>query len=163
MAGSRAAPDRHSRDRFESRSEADTWRLAAAVAARLEPGDLIALVGDLGAGKTVFVRGLCEALGVPREDGVSSPTYALVNLYPSGALPVAHLDLYRVGEVDELEALGFRDLLDGEHVVVVEWPERAPELLALADITVTIEDAGPTERVLWVQGLPGVAAEPATP
>lgn len=145
------------RHRFESGSEADTRSVAARVASRLYPGHLVALIGDLGAGKTVFVRGLCEALDVPREDGVSSPTYALVNVYPGGALPIAHVDLYRVAEVDELEGLGFRDLLAGEHVVVVEWPERAPEILELADVVVTIEDHGPRERVLFVDGLPGLA------
>jgi len=102
----------------------------------LEPGDLVALVGTLGAGKTTFVRAACAALGVPREAGVKSPTFALIHLYEGGALPVAHLDLYRLGDVDELEALGFRDLLEGEHVLFVEWPERAAEVLEMADVTV---------------------------
>ena len=136
-----------------SRSEAETHERAARVAARLEPGDVVALVGALGAGKTVFARGLCAALGVPREDGVSSPTYALVNVYPSGRLPVAHLDLYRLGAADELEALGFRDLLDGELVVLVEWPERVAEVLELATVTVSIEDRGPNERLITIDGL----------
>lgn len=124
---------------------AHTTRLASALVALLEPGDLVALVGGLGAGKTAFVRAACAALGVPREAGVKSPTFALIHLYEGGVLPVAHLDLYRLGDPDELEALGFRDLLEGDHVLFVEWPERAPDLLGMADVTVNLG---------WAQGAP---------
>ncbi|MGM0578199.1 MAG: tRNA (adenosine(37)-N6)-threonylcarbamoyltransferase complex ATPase subunit type 1 TsaE [Myxococcota bacterium] len=131
---------------FESASEEDTRRLAGALAGILEPGDVVALVGDLGAGKTILTRMLCEALEVPRDAGVSSPTFALVNLYDGGRLPVAHLDLYRLDDEDELEALGFRDLLAGDRVVVVEWPERVGAVLEVATLRVDIEDLGPTRR-----------------
>ncbi len=146
---------------FPTGSEAATHAVAAAVAAHLVCGDVVALEGTLGAGKTVFVRGVCEALGVPASDGVSSPTYALVNLYPGGRHPIAHLDLYRVTAGDELEALGFRDLLDGESIVLVEWPERAAEVMELATVRVLIEDLGPSDRVLRIEGLDEELAEAA--
>ncbi|PIE20223.1 MAG: tRNA (adenosine(37)-N6)-threonylcarbamoyltransferase complex ATPase subunit type 1 TsaE [Proteobacteria bacterium] len=133
---------------IESRGEADTRAVAAALAQALQPGDLVALQGPLGAGKTVFVRGLAEALEIPREAGVSSPSYALVNLYEGGRHPVAHLDLYRLGDEDELEALGFRDLLDDARVVLVEWPEHAPVVCEIATFILVIEDLGPSRRRL---------------
>lgn len=137
---------------FESHGEADTRRLAAALAEHLEPGDVVALEGDLGAGKTVFVRGLAEALGVPREAGVASPSYAMVLLYDGGRVPLAHLDLYRLGDEDELEGIGFRDLLDSERAMLVEWPERAPVVAEVATLTLRFEVEGPERRRITATG-----------
>ncbi len=131
--------------------EAETRRLAGALASGLRPGDLVTLSGALGAGKTVFVRGLCEGLEVPASAGVSSPSYALVHLYEGGRLPVAHLDLYRLSGGDELEALGFRDLCSSAHVVFVEWPERAEGLVLEADVAIALEDLGPEVRSITVR------------
>ena len=118
-------------------SEAETREFASRFARELKPGDVVALFGDLGAGKTVFVSAVASALGVPSEAGVRSPSYTLMNLYDGGAMPIAHLDLYRIDDAEELEAMGFRDLLDGTTLVFVEWPERVPDLAE--DVTWRIE------------------------
>ncbi len=99
-----------------------TRRLGAALAVILRPGDVVWLEGDLGAGKTFFARGLLSGLGVPDAVPVTSPTFALVHEH-SGRLPIRHLDLYRLEEVDELRELGLEEALD-EAVTVIEWGKR---------------------------------------
>src|SRR5437764_1151749 len=102
--------------------------IAGVIAGRLSGGACIALHGELGAGKTQFVRGLVRGLGGnPRS--VSSPTFVLLNVYDAGRLAVYHLDAYRVGGADDFETIGFTELLDQGGVVVVEWPERVADLL----------------------------------
>ena len=135
-----------------TQSEAESLTLASRFASLLGPGDVVALMGTLGAGKTVFVRGVCGALGVPREAGVCSPTYALVNLYEGGRLPVAHMDLYRLADDDELEAIGFRDFLWPEGLVLMEWADRIPAAEAAASWTVWLEDEGPETRRISFKG-----------
>ncbi len=106
-----------------SRSEADTLAIAAAFAATLSPGDVVALRGPLGAGKTLFSRGTARALGY---DGpVSSPSYALVHEY-EGRVPVYHMDLYRLAEGSDWEEVGLSHYFNGSGVCLVEWPERLP-------------------------------------
>ncbi len=136
-----------------SRSEDDTRALAAQLAGLVRPGDVIALTGPLGAGKTVFVRGLTDALRVPASDGVCSPSYTLINLYGGGLLPIAHLDLYRLANADELEGIGFRDQLAGEHVVVIEWADRVDEAIDAATVHVDFADEGPERRRVTIRAL----------
>lgn len=127
-------------------SEAETARLGCEVASLLTPGAVVLLTGELGAGKTAFVRGLAEGLGVPADE-VSSPTFALVHEY-RGRMPLFHVDLYRVSAV-EAEDLGL-DELGQQGVVAVEW---AAKLARAPDdaIEVHIEDlGGATRRVTMV-------------
>ena len=112
----------------ESSSVEQTEQIAADLAARMQPGDCIALDGDLGAGKTQFVRGLVRGLGGNTKT-VSSPTYVLLNIYDTGRLPVFHLDAYRVRGSADFEGIGFSELLEQGGVVAVEWPSRILELL----------------------------------
>jgi tRNA threonylcarbamoyladenosine biosynthesis protein TsaE len=105
-----------------SRSAAATTRLGRRLGALLEPGHVVALVGDLGAGKTQLSRGICDGAGVAAAD-VTSPTFAIVQTY-RGRLPVHHADLYRLGDLDELHATGFMDLVGGEGALLVEWADR---------------------------------------
>jgi len=104
-------------------SEEGTENLAIAFAAWVQPGDLVLLQGDLGAGKTRFVRGLCQGLGMTELWEVDSPTYTVVNHYDV-ADGVDHIDLYRLNSVGELDEIGFDEMLSSSSIVVVEWPER---------------------------------------
>ncbi len=131
-------------------SEADTARLAADIAARAPASCLIALVGTLGAGKTAFTRAFVSARAPELRDYVSSPTWALCNSYPSEP-PIHHLDLYRIDSVDDLEGIGFWDLLD-DATVLVEWGDRIPLVLEEADVIVELHHEGEDRRrarVAW--------------
>ena len=108
----------HQALRVTSHSVADTQRLATVVSQVVEPGDLIVLAGELGAGKTAFTKGLAAAIGIV--ETVTSPTFVLVQEY-EGPLPLAHVDVYRIEHPAELPDLGLDDLLDGGRLVVVEW------------------------------------------
>ncbi len=108
--------------RLTSRSARATWQLGRRLGAALQPGDVVALVGDLGAGKTQLVRGACAGAGVDEGD-VSSPTFAIVQTY-RGRLPFHHADLYRLADLDELYATGFMDLVGGDGALVVEWADK---------------------------------------
>ena len=141
----------------ESSSVEQTEQIAAEVAATLIGGEVIALHGDLGAGKTQFVRGLVRGLGGDPLR-VSSPTYVLLHIYaPSPEavdamrLPVFHLDAYRVGGADDFEAIGFSELLEQGGVVVVEWPSRVEELLSRERIDVRIEPTGENSRQIEIR------------
>ena len=130
---------------YESNSVAETEAFAADLARSLRGGECVALHGDLGAGKTQFVRGLVRGLGGnPR--AVSSPTFVLLNVYDTGRLTVYHLDAYRVTGAEDFEAIGFAELLDQGGVVVVEWAERVKHLLPPGSINVTIQAPGPERR-----------------
>ena len=104
-------------------SAAQTEALGARLGGSLRPGRVLALTGELGAGKTALVRGLARGLGY--EGATSSPTYALINEYIGGRLPLFHFDLYRLGGPDELESIGYYDYLARGGVIAVEWSERA--------------------------------------
>src|SRR3954469_9391079 len=106
-----------------SHSVSQTEALAAQFAQSLKGGECIALHGEMGTGKTHFVRGLVRGLNGSQRT-VSSPTYVLLNVYDTGRLKVFHLDAYRVGGSGDFEAIGFTELLDQGGVVAVEWPER---------------------------------------
>ncbi|MEM9017286.1 MAG: tRNA (adenosine(37)-N6)-threonylcarbamoyltransferase complex ATPase subunit type 1 TsaE [Verrucomicrobiota bacterium] len=112
---------------FETRNEEETLAAGRSFATELAAGDVVALTGDLGAGKTHFSKGVVAGLG--SSDLVTSPTFSLVNEYRSGRLPVFHFDFYRIEAIEELIDLGWDDYLEREGVVLVEWPDRFPELL----------------------------------
>ena len=136
--------------RFTSRSPKDTWELAARLAGYLEPGDLIALKGELGAGKTEFVRGVAMGLGVPA-DSVASPSFALAHHY-KGRLPLVHLDLYRLTTVPEDFFPDVEEYLSGPQVTAVEWAERLGSLLPPEHVEVELVITGEAERQLLFTG-----------
>ncbi|MGB7161045.1 MAG: tRNA (adenosine(37)-N6)-threonylcarbamoyltransferase complex ATPase subunit type 1 TsaE [Tepidisphaeraceae bacterium] len=132
-----------------SNSVEQTEAIAADLARTLKGGECVALHGDLGAGKTQFVRGLVRGLGGnPR--AVSSPTFVLLNIYPSGRLKTFHLDAYRVGGADDFEAIGFPEFLEQRGVVVVEWAQRVASLLPSGVIHVRIITVGEGQREIEI-------------
>jgi tRNA threonylcarbamoyladenosine biosynthesis protein TsaE len=133
-----------------SESVEQTESVAADLARTLAGGACVALHGDLGAGKTQFVRGLVRGLGGhPR--AVSSPTFVLLNVYEGGRLSVFHLDAYRVGGADDFDAIGFPELLEQGGVVVVEWGSRVADLLPPDRIDVSIEAVGEGRRRIRIE------------
>jgi tRNA threonylcarbamoyladenosine biosynthesis protein TsaE len=134
-------------------SPADLDALAASIAPRLEPGDRIALLGDLGAGKTVFVRGLARGLGHPEPREVVSPTFAIHNRYEGGRLAVDHLDLYRLSAPAFLEREGLDTVLaDPSGVLCCEWAERLAAPLPGLVLTVRIDFLSETVRSILLAG-----------
>jgi N-acetylmuramate 1-kinase len=153
-------PDRAREDkepkvwRFETADEAATLTLAAAQAAWLDPGDFVALSGDLGAGKTTFARGLIRALVEAPSLEAPSPTFTLMQVYDAPRGPVVHADFYRLRGPLELENLGWDEAIEGA-VAIVEWPERIPEALPPDRLEVTIRydrSRGPDFRALEISG-----------
>jgi len=134
----------------EDATRAIAAALARALAASGIPTVVIGLSGDLGAGKTAFVRGFVAGLDPARERDVTSPTYAIAHLYP-GAPPVRHLDLYRLSTAADLEAIGGRDLYADPGLVLVEWIDRVPEALPAVRIDVTLESSSETARTLRIE------------
>jgi tRNA threonylcarbamoyladenosine biosynthesis protein TsaE len=125
-----------------SRSEEDTVEAGRQLAGKLRPGDVVLLSGPLGAGKTAFVRGLALGLGANPAD-VTSPTFTLIQEY-RGASTLYHVDLYRL-EPHEVDDLGLDELMSGDAVVAVEWPERLPRPIQGA-VRVTLTITGESER-----------------
>jgi tRNA threonylcarbamoyladenosine biosynthesis protein TsaE len=132
---------------MRTRSEEETRHVAAALADRLTPGAVILLHGDLGAGKTAFVRGLAEGLGLS-DDPVSSPTFTLVHEYTGGRVPLYHADLYRLPDGAGLDDLGLDDVAE-DGVLAIEWPERLARHIPGA-IDVRIDIASDTDRLITI-------------
>src|SRR5881409_4242573 len=122
-----------------SRSPEDTQAAGERLAGTLGPGDVVALTGELGAGKTCFVQGLARGLGI--QGGATSPTFVLVNEY-RGRLPVHHVDAYRTESLTELMDLGLLELFDGDGVTLVEWADKLRPLLPARAITVHLAGVG---------------------
>lgn len=137
--------------RFETASASATRALGRRIAAQLRPGDVVLLNGDLGAGKTTLVQGIGMALGT--SERAQSPTFSLVVDMPlPGGMILRHIDLYRLDDLDELEALGFEDLSsDPEAIVLVEWPERAVGLLPVSYLLIELESSGVDRRSISVR------------
>lgn len=130
-----------------TRSESETAAAGRNLAASLRAGAVLLLFGDLGAGKTAFVRGLAEGLGVPRDD-VSSPTFTLVQEYRGGRLPLFHVDLYRLNNPREIDDLGLEEIAD-DGVLAIEWAEKLPAPPREA-IEVRITDNGGDLRTIEI-------------
>ena len=134
---------------FITNSPAETERIGAFLAEKLQPGTVIAYRGDLGAGKTAFTRGIAKGLGC--RDCVTSPTYTIVNEYLSGRMPLFHFDMYRLASADDLWDIGWEDYLDRGGVCAVEWSENVEEALERF-ILVNIEKIGDESRRITIEG-----------
>ena len=135
-------------ERIESQSADDTTAAGERLAATLRPGDVVALTGELGAGKTCFTQGLARGLGVTGR--AVSPTFVLVNEY-RGRLPVHHVDAYRTESLTELLDLGLDELFAGDGVTVVEWADKLLPLLPPDTIHVHIDGVGDEPRVITIR------------
>jgi tRNA threonylcarbamoyladenosine biosynthesis protein TsaE len=133
--------------RYETTNPSETEALGADLAASLKPGDVVLIAGELGSGKTTFVRGACRGLGVTGI--VTSPTFTVGQRYP-GPIPVSHIDLYRIEHLNEEEPDLLSDYLDAETITFIEWPR--PGLAGVGDVAarVSIEHAGGEERVIEI-------------
>lgn len=124
-------------------NERETLDAAAAFSHDLHPGDVVALYGDLGAGKTVFVRGIASGLGL--SDDITSPTFTLIHEH-SGHCMLYHMDLYRLNSIEEMHEIGIEDYLYGDGVCLIEWAEKLGTLLPRNAIRVTITHEGGSRR-----------------
>ena len=129
---------------FDLTSEAETQQLGRTLGKATEPGLVVALVGNLGAGKTLFVQAAAEGLDIPRE-AVNSPTFVLIHEY-EGRLPVYHFDTYRLGDIDEFLELGADEYMSGDGVCFIEWADRMEEVLPKDRLTITFEITGELTR-----------------
>ena len=136
---------------YVSNAPAETEALGAALADRLKPGAVVAFSGDLGAGKTAFVRGMARGLGI--SERVTSPTFTIVNEYEGGRLPLFHFDMYRLGSSDELFDIGWEDYLVRGGVCAVEWSENVSDAMEGDCIRVDIRrGAHDNQRLITIEG-----------
>ena len=135
-----------------TQSEEETAAVGREVAPTLSAGDVLLLYGDLGAGKTAFVRGLAEGLGVSRDE-VSSPTFTLIQEYRGGRLPLFHVDLYRIEDPREFDELGLDEIAE-DGVLAIEWAERLPRPPHGA-VRISIEHAGDSDRRITIRNADG--------
>ena len=128
---------RDKKSAFRTHSPEETQEIGVRIGAQLSPGDVVALIGDLGAGKTCLTQGIAEGVGVYQDQTVNSPSYILINEY-EGKIPIYHIDLYRLERLEDIVALGLEDYFGGDGICVIEWGDRMGELLPESHIQVTI-------------------------
>lgn len=136
---------------FDSPGEECSLLLGRKIGELLEPGDILVLKGELGAGKTLLVRGIAQGLGVPSGTRVTSPTFTIINEY-SGRLRLYHLDLYRISGPHELETLPWEESLFGNGVAAIEWPERLGSLLPPDHLEINIAFVADEKRKIYISG-----------
>ena len=122
---------------YETTSPEETFALAKSLGEQAVPGTVYTLTGDLGVGKTVFAQGLARGLGI--EEAVGSPTFTIVQVYDEGRLPFYHFDVYRIGDIEEMDEIGYEDYIYGDGVCLVEWAELIEELLPKNRVALLIE------------------------
>ena len=122
---------------IETRSPEETFALGEKLGREAKPGQIYTLNGDLGTGKTVFTQGFAAGLGIT--EPVNSPTFTILQVYEEGRMPFYHFDVYRIGDVEEMDEIGYEDCFYGEGVCLIEWAELIEEILPENVIVVTIE------------------------
>lgn len=122
---------------IETNSEQETFLLGQKLGEIAKPGSIFALNGDLGVGKTVFTKGIAKGLSI--EEDVNSPTFTIVQVYDEGRLKLYHFDVYRIGDVSEMDEIGYEDYFYGDGVCLVEWAELISEIMPKETISITIE------------------------
>ena len=138
----------------ETRSPEETYELGRKIGLQARPGQVYTLTGDLGVGKTVFTQGVAAGLGIT--EPVRSPTFTIVQVYEEGRLPFYHFDVYRIGDIEEMEEIGYDDYFFGKGICLIEWAELIEEILPDDRISITIEKdlaQGFDYRRITVEGL----------
>ncbi len=115
------------KEMWESFQPEDTYEIGRKIAQEAKPGEVYTLIGDLGVGKTVFTQGVAAGLGIT--EPVSSPTFTIVQIYEEGRMPFYHFDVYRIGDVEEMEEIGYQDCFYGEGICLIEWANLIEEIL----------------------------------
>ena len=140
--------------KIETRTPEETYALGEKIGAAAKPGQIYTLNGDLGVGKTVFTQGVAAGLGI--KESVNSPTFTIIQVYEEGRLPFYHFDVYRIGDIEEMEEIGYDDYFFGEGICLIEWANLIEELLPENIIRITIEkdlEQGFDYRCITVEGL----------
>ena len=139
---------------IETENPEETFALGQKIGRAATPGQVYTLTGDLGVGKTVFTQGVASGLGIT--EPVNSPTFTIVQVYEEGRLPFYHFDVYRIGDIEEMEEIGYDDYFFGEGICLIEWAELIEEILPENRISITIEkdlSRGFDSRRITVEGL----------
>ena len=139
---------------IETNHAAETFALGQKLGSQALPGQIYTLIGDLGVGKTVFTQGMANGLGIT--EPINSPTFTIIQEYEEGRLPFYHFDVYRIGDIEEMEEIGYDDYFFGQGVTMIEWANLIEELLPDYIIRVTIEkdlEKGFDYRKITVDGL----------
>lgn len=140
----------------------DTYELGEKIGQMAKPGMVISLTGDLGVGKTVFTQGLAKGLGI--EEPVNSPTFTIVQVYEEGRIPLYHFDVYRIGDIEEMDEIGYEDYFYGEGVCLIEWADLIRDILPEQMCRVTIEkdlEKGFDYRKITLEGFKGIEEQEA--
>ncbi len=139
---------------IETYGPEETFAIGQKIGENAQPGQVYTLNGDLGVGKTVFTQGVANGLGI--EDTVNSPTFTIVQIYEDGRLPFYHFDVYRIGDVSEMDEIGYEDCFYGEGICLIEWAELIEEIIPEDAIAVTIEknlEKGMDYRKITIEGV----------
>lgn len=139
---------------IETENPEETFALGQKIGRAATPGQVYTMTGDLGVGKTVFTQGVASGLGIT--EPVNSPTFTIVQVYEEGRLPFYHFDVYRIGDIEEMEEIGYDDYFFGEGICLIEWAELIEEILPENRISITIEkdlSRGFDYRRITIEGL----------
>lgn len=132
----------------------ETFALGQKIGERAKAGQIYTLCGDLGVGKTVFTQGVAEGIGI--QEPVNSPTFTIVQIYDEGRLPFYHFDAYRIGDVSEMDEIGYEDYFYGEGICLIEWANLISEIIPKDAVSVTIEknlEKGMDYRKITIEGV----------
>lgn len=146
---------------IETNSPEETFEVGRKLGQTAKPGEIYMLNGDLGVGKTVFTQGVAAGLGITEH--ISSPTFTIVQVYESGRLPFYHFDVYRIGDVEEMDEIGYEDYFLGNGLCIVEWAERIKELIPAEAKQITIEknlEKGFDYRRILILQMPSMKSTP---
>ena len=139
---------------WESFGPKETFEIGRALGENAKPGQVYTLIGDLGVGKTVFTQGVAAGLGI--KEPVNSPTFTILQVYEEGRIPFYHFDVYRIGDVEEMEEIGYQDCFYGEGICLIEWANLIEEILPEDYVQITIEkdlEKGFDYRKITLEGL----------